>query len=190
MKAVITVKTYKTEKEYEKSQKQARTGDRIIGYGCFARVFRIKKDPTKVRRVAREGDPGYLRWVRIIGLKNSNPHVPRIYNAVVHKVPWHWGEPEEVIETTIERLVPYHKVSAKERQKAFDRMMEAEVLGAEDSNGMYFKGRWTPKTKAAQELKAMLKRVRANDTHDGNVMFRKRAKGGYDVVVTDPCCGY
>lgn len=190
MKAVITVKTYKTEKEYEKSQKQARSGDRVIGSGCFARVFRIKKDPTKVRRVAGAGDPGYLRWVRAVGLKNSNPHVPRIYKAVVHKVPQPWGEPEEVIETTIERLVSYRKVSAREKQKAFERMMEAEVLGAEDNNGLYFKGRWTPKTKAAKELKTLLKRVRANDTHDGNVMFRKRAKGGYDVVVTDPCCGY
>lgn len=157
---------------------------RYISSGAFASVYG-RKDYNRVVKVGH-GDDNYLEYVKLVGLRNPNIHLPTIYKVELFKVRNHWGDFDTYYSVEMERLIPYEKVGERKHKKAHTKFKQQlgipYIEYMESPEDMY------PSTKHGKQVQKILDRVfdrGSTDLHDGNIMWRKRGRG-YELVITDP----
>lgn len=155
-----------------------------LSSGAFASVYG-KKDHKRVFKIGHIDD-NYLEYVKLVGLRNKNPHLPTIYSVKLFKYGHDWGtETYYVIE--MERLLPFDKVGRRKGLKEHKRYQQQ--LGIVYIQDMEDPMRsMKPSTRHGKQLQKVLDKALdegSPDMHSGNIMWRKHGKS-YQLVVTDP----
>lgn len=158
-------------------------GYRRIGWGAFASTYARNNEPEVIKVGNDVNADGYLQFLRFVGLRSSNPHLPYVRSIeIFDNAP---GDPYSVpyYVVRMERLDESHTLTAEPRLR-----LAVEMAGLEDLFDLASPGDITAKTRAMLYVKGMLCelfRTHAADIKHTNVMLR-----GNTLVITDPVACY
>lgn len=171
---------------YEYRKQLCKQGFRKLGSGLYAEVYGKKKCNYVIKIGQLENnwlDDGYVAFLR--HLDTSNPMFPKIKSVER----FNWVKKSSVHSryyvVKMERLIEYEDVNWDICEKAFERMGVDTFLDFEEP------AEYAPsfKSKFAARAHKILHKLWAkyhSDLHDGNVMWRKKKDGKYQLVITDP----
>ena len=143
-----------------------------LGMGCYAETRATKDRPNEVIKQTRNKDDGYAAYLGVVLANQSNPHFPRIYEAVQRKS-------DKAIMVRMERL---EKISWRDdkRNKKARQILECLYYNLPEIRSFYTSLHFVQLHAAMRYLRHEL--GRSMDLHAGNGMLR-----GNTLVVTDPC---
>lgn len=182
---LANVKT--TDVSFNDYRKQLRKqGYRKLGSGLYAEVYG-KKGVNHVFKIGRLEtvwhEDGYIGFLRHID--PSNPMFPKIKSVERFNVLKKNVVQSRYYAVKMERLIEYESVKWEVCQKVFNRMGIESFYDFEDPP----KYAPTFKSKFAARAHKILHKLwdkYHDDLHDGNVMWRKKEGGKYQLVITDP----
>lgn len=160
--------------EYEQHLREQ--GYTRISFGAFANVF-ARKNGKEVVKVGNDvNSDGYLQFLRLVGLRSENPHLPYIRSLqIFDNDP---GNPYSV---------PYYVVRMERLEEhAGMYSLALREFGIHDISELQEPLNLTARTREALEVKGILAQLfttHVQDIKSSNVMFR-----GNTLVVTDPVC--
>ncbi len=175
----------------EQRTRLRRRGMRKIGEGAFAEVF----SRPHSHRVIKFGvswvtwDSYLLKYVKKVGLNNTNPYFPRIYDVQIYTHTSNAFKTDTAYYYLVEmeKLIPWKKVPARTR----DRLMKK--LGCKDIYDLERPKKLKTSSKQAHKAVDILRQLfrhnnnTSTDIHTENIMFR-RVGSRYQLVYTDPIC--
>lgn len=152
-----------------------------IGSGAFAKVYG-RSNCNRVVKVGPTHD-SYVKYLKRIGLKNSNPYFPRIHSVRIY---WdgYYGFDDKFYVVEMERLLDWRKVPKSTRKRL---LMKLGCWSIDEADYPQITKKSTRREKQAIKL---LRKLWSGyntykDVHEGNIMFRKKGRG-YQLVYTDP----
>jgi len=170
---------------------------KYLGAGMQAAAYKHPHIPNTVIKTAKVSDPerdGYVKFVKLVIDHQDNPFFPKIYNAVLRKLP---HEEYELI-VQMERL---HKLSSRELFDITPQLFARLGIKLEDLEDMWdylndpdvwrYLIENTKNPKFAEALELLLSAdplLRTHDLHVGNWMVRLTSVGP-QLVIIDPFIG-
>lgn len=178
MKLPDAVANGKSAQEY--SLMLTNRGYKRLGWGAFGRAYCHPANDQEVIKIGNDtNSDGYLQFVKFVGLRSSNPHLPYITSVeIFDNSP---GDPFSVpyYVVCMERLQESGKIDAQPYLR-----LALEEAGLEDLLDLASPENITAKTRAMLYVKGVLCelfRTHAQDIKYDNVMLR-----GTTLVITDP----
>ena len=172
-------------KAVSKPRQDLLKGFKKLGEGLFATVY--GKGNTVVK-VIHDSDEPYIRFLQKIGIESENPYFPKIHKVVKFVD----GRGQHYTAVFMEKLLEYNAANGLTQRlslKALGAVSPEDLQYAEWDAAInpagYARRIAATKDKHAKECLKVLRDIRANDTHEGNIMFRQVGKK-MQLVITDP----
>ena len=171
---------------YEYKKRLRKQGYRKLGSGLYAEVYGKKGCDHVIKIGALETawhKDGYVGFLRHID--PSNPMFPKIKTVERFNVMEKSTIAGRYYVVKMERLIEYTNVQWKTCKEVYDRMGIETFYDFEEppTYAPAFKSKFA--ARAYKILHKLWSKYR-DDLHDGNVMWRKKKDGRYQLVITDP----